>query len=222
MFFAARLGVFIVCGPDDATLSGWLGPAVTSLFVVVLYIAGGNLLLSLRSNIILRDLARRLQLEPLANLLNADDFRARAKALLTELEPTQRRAVVVIIRVENFPELGIVYGRPAATAAAKHVVAVASEEFPVAALASRSNRDEFTWLMGDLTTDQVHNQCTEIGMRLRSSQIDGLPFLSGVSVSFGIADSQTISYDPRRLIAAARAALPPAHFVASVTHPDDE
>lgn len=210
-YFIVRIIVFITAGPDSAFFVTWLSASVTTLFVVVLYVSGGVLMMNLRADILLRDAARRLQLDPMTNLLRHDDFRARAAQLLEELEQEGRRAVIIAVRIEHLHDLMTVYGRTASTAISKQLAAIAGEVFPVAALATRQSQNEFLWLVHDVTTERVRADANEIGSRLRSSRIDGLSFLSGVTVSFGIADANTIGYAVKELISAARHALPPEY-----------
>lgn len=206
-FFFLRLVVFAGLGPDSPMFRTWLDSGVATVFELLLYISGGNLLLALRNDISLRESARKLELDPFANVLPVSLFRSRAGSFLHQLSGARRRATMVTMRVEGLEDIALIHGKIAADAVAKQAVSVAGSELPSHSLATRLGSSRFAWLLPDAPRSEVVLAARRVSVRLRELDVPGLRDVYGVSVAFGLADTAVSGYGVGVLLSASTADL---------------
>lgn len=206
LFFVVRSVVFLLAGPESDLFQTWLNSQITTAVSLILFVAGGNVLLRLRDEAALRVLVKQMESDPFASILPSDVFVDQVTEALEDFAPRHRPASIVHVRIDALHEIRVTFGEDAADVVGRQVVASAIEVFPRASILMRQGTAQFVWFVPDLSHRETHDAAQRLGVLVQALDVPGVPFLYGVRLTFGVAEATTLGYDVDLLLAAAQSA----------------
>lgn len=150
---------------------------------------------------------RMSRLDSLTTIFNRQHFMEEAQRVLRRLEREHDEACLVFVDLDHFKRVNDVHGHAAGDAVLCHVVALFRQHLQVGDLFGRLGGEEFGILLPSCSRERGMAMAERIrhAVAMEPGQIDGKEI--PLSISLGLASTDTYGYHPGRLCEAADAAL---------------
>lgn len=202
-FYVFRFAVYLVTGPDGDFFTTYAGSELTTLINMALLVTVSYSMTALSNIQSTSELLRRATHDGLTNLLNRNEFLARADVELRHARRTGAPCTLVLADLDHFKHVNDTYGHQVGDRVLESFAAVCAATVRSSDLVSRYGGEEYAMLLRGSDADAALGVTSQIGLAMAQVHVvEGLRS----SASFGIAaaDPQTSIAE---LIAAADVAL---------------
>jgi diguanylate cyclase (GGDEF)-like protein len=153
-----------------------------------------------------RQLAAEAHRDPLTGLANRRRFQEVLRAEMARVQRSGQAVSLVLLDVDHFKHVNDTHGHPAGDAVLVGVARVLVAGTRAYDLPARVGGEEFAVLLPQTTLDRAHQVAERIRVAMASASL--LPGAAdSVTVSLGVAQSQTVGDSPSALLARADAQL---------------